>query len=60
MRSGASGDRHYKGGVLQTLIQVGREEGFLALFKGNGANVLRIVPNYALKFAGNDLLRDAV
>ncbi len=57
MRS-RSADRHYKGGVFGTLTQVVKEEGVRALFKGNGSNCLRIVPNYALKFSLNDLLRD--
>jgi len=37
-----------------------QEEGILSLYKGNGANVLRIIPNYALKFALNDTFRDIV
>jgi hypothetical protein len=36
-------------GVWSTLAAVVREEGPRALFKGNGSNVLRIVPVYALK-----------
>jgi len=44
-------------GSFPTLV---KEEGFMALYKGNGANVLRIVPNYALKFSLNDFFRDFV
>jgi hypothetical protein len=54
-----SAGKQYRGvgGTLRTIVA---EEGFLGLFKGNGANVVRIVPNYALKFTFNDLFRDAV
>jgi hypothetical protein len=36
-------------GIWQTLTLVVKEEGFFALWKGNGANCVRIVPNYACK-----------
>lgn len=32
--------------------------GFLGLYKGNGANCLRVVPVYALKFSLNDQIKD--
>ena len=47
-------------GVLGTMRQVVKEEGFLSLYKGNGANVLRVVPVYSLKFMFNDAFRDLV
>ena len=37
-----------------------REEGFLSFWKGNGANVLRVIPVYSLKFGLNDQIRDLV
>jgi hypothetical protein len=37
-----------------------KEEGPKALFKGNGANVIRIIPNYALKFSFNDTFKEMV
>ena len=37
--------------ILQTLALVSKEEGVHALWKGNGANVLRVIPVYGLKFA---------
>lgn len=41
-------------GVLQTMSVVAREEGVLKLWKGNGANISRVVPNVSLKFMFND------
>lgn len=47
-------------GILGSLRTVVSEEGVLAMFKGNGANVLRVIPNYALKFACTDMFKDIV
>jgi solute carrier family 25 (adenine nucleotide translocator) protein 4/5/6/31 len=47
-------------GIMQTFWLVCREEGPLALWKGNGANVLRVIPVYGLKFAFNDTFKAAV
>lgn len=47
-------------GIWQTLMLVSREEGPLALWKGNGANVLRVIPVYGLKFAFNDTFKALV
>uniref|UniRef100_A0A7S1CEW4 ADP,ATP carrier protein n=1 Tax=Bicosoecida sp. CB-2014 TaxID=1486930 RepID=A0A7S1CEW4_9STRA len=47
-------------GVVQALGVVGREEGLVGFYKGNGANVLRVIPVYALKFAFNDTFKDMV
>jgi hypothetical protein len=52
------GEKVYSGNIFKTTAQVVRDEGVLSLWKGNFANVLRIIPNYALKFALNDQLRD--
>lgn len=38
-------------GVGATLIKIGREEGVKGYFKGNGTNVLRIIPYSAVQFA---------
>ena len=35
--------------IPQALMLIWKEEGFLSLYKGNGANVLRIIPTFALK-----------
>lgn len=47
-------------GILQTAWVVTKEEGFLALWKGNGANVLRVIPVYGLKFGFNDTFKAIV
>jgi hypothetical protein len=47
-------------GILQATGVVLREEGLRAMWKGNGANVLRVVPVYGLKFAFNDSIKAAV
>lgn len=49
----------YKG-VMGTMRTVVQEEGFLALYAGNGANVLRVIPVYALKFSFNEQFKDMV
>jgi solute carrier family 25 phosphate transporter 23/24/25/41 len=46
----------YKG-ILNTMRTVVTEEGIRGLYKGNGANVVRIVPTYALKFGFNDTFK---
>lgn len=38
-------------GVGATLIKIGKEEGLRGYFKGNGTNVLRIIPYSAVQFA---------
>lgn len=47
-------------GIFNTLKTVIKEDGFLALYKGNGANVVRIIPTYAIKFSSNDQIRAMV
>jgi len=47
-------------GIGQATVTVIREEGVLALWKGNGANVLRVIPVYGLKFAFNDSIKAIV
>ena len=47
-------------GILRSARTVVMEEGFFRLWKGNGANVLRVMPVYGLKFGINDMLRDMV
>lgn len=45
-------------GLLNTIYTIIKDEGFLALYRGNGANVLRVIPVYALKFTFNDVFTD--
>lgn len=47
-------------GLFGTMLKVVREEGIFALYRGNGANVLRVIPVYALKFTFNDFFVDLV
>lgn len=47
-------------GISQAAWLVVKEEGALALWKGNGANVLRVIPVYGLKFAFNDSIKAVV
>lgn len=54
---GMHGGSRY-GGVWNTLRVIVREEGVRALFKGNMANVVRVIPVYALKFSFNDRFKD--
>jgi hypothetical protein len=56
---GMKGEQKYRG-VMRTMMIVIREEGMLALYKGNGANVARVIPNYAVKFSATDWLKELV
>ncbi len=47
-------------GSFQGFYRIVKEEGFLALYKGNLANIIRVIPNYGLKFGFNDIIKDAV
>jgi len=47
-------------GMINTGLTVLKDDGVWALWRGNGANCLRVVPVYGLKFALNDRLRDIV
>jgi len=47
-------------GILQTAMRVTHDEGFLSLYNGNGANILRVIPSYALKFMFNDTFKELV
>ena len=47
-------------GVVGATTRVIRDEGLPALWKGNGANCVRVVPVYAARFAFNDMLKEAV
>eukprot|EP01094_Clydonella_sp_ATCC50884_P025278 TRINITY_DN6587_c0_g1_i2.p1 TRINITY_DN6587_c0_g1~~TRINITY_DN6587_c0_g1_i2.p1 ORF type:complete len:260 (-),score=81.55 TRINITY_DN6587_c0_g1_i2:189-968(-) len=53
----SSGDPKYTG-IRQGLMRVFSEEGVRGLYRGNGANVVRVVPVYALKFSFNDTFKD--
>ena len=38
-------------GILSSLVGIGRMEGVRGYFKGNGTNVVRIIPYVAVQFA---------
>uniref|UniRef100_A0A5S6QJS9 ADP/ATP translocase n=1 Tax=Trichuris muris TaxID=70415 RepID=A0A5S6QJS9_TRIMR len=46
-------DKRYKG-IIDCLIRVPREQGFLSLWRGNLVNVIRYFPTQALNFAFKD------
>lgn len=47
-------------GVRATLLRIHRQEGSVALFRGNGASVLRIVPYAAIHFTAYESYRKAL
>jgi solute carrier family 25 (adenine nucleotide translocator) protein 4/5/6/31 len=51
-------DKPY-GGVVDCTSRVVKEEGFLSLWRGNWANVLRYFPTQALNFAFKDVIKQA-
>ncbi len=46
--------------ILQALGLVWKEEGIRGWYRGNGANVLRVIPVYGLKFSFNDFFKQLV
>jgi len=44
--------------ITQSLILIYKEDGLYGYYRGNGANIMRVIPVYALKFAFNDWFRD--
>jgi solute carrier family 25 (adenine nucleotide translocator) protein 4/5/6/31 len=46
-------DKHYKG-MVDCFVRIPREQGFLAYWRGNLANVIRYFPTQALNFAFKD------
>ena len=57
---GKMGEHTKYRGLRQSIGLIVREEGVLALWRGNGANCVRVVPVYALKFSFNDAFKDMV
>lgn len=45
-------------GLLDCLVKIPQEEGFMAFWRGNGANVLRYFPTQALNFAFKDSIKE--
>jgi len=46
-------DKQYKG-IIDTFVRIPKEQGFLAFWRGNLANVIRYFPTQALNFAFKD------
>jgi len=46
-------------GIFGTVSSVLKNEGVLAFWKGNGANCIRVIPVYGLKFGLNDSIKDS-
>eukprot|EP01083_Nonionella_stella_P141990 438448_1 len=46
--------------IVGTLRNIVQEDGVRGFYRGNGTNVLRVVPVYALKFGFNDTFKDWV
>ena len=57
---GKSGNHAKYRSLTQAIRLIVQEEGIRALWKGNGANCVRVVPVYALKFTFNDTFKDMV
>jgi solute carrier family 25 (mitochondrial phosphate transporter), member 23/24/25/41 len=47
-------------GIVQTGLRLAREEGVASLWRGNGANVARIIPIYAMRLGLNDTIKELV
>eukprot|EP01135_Chromosphaera_perkinsii_P001574 Nk52_evm44s207 gene=Nk52_evmTU44s207 len=46
--------------VVQTLVDIGKKEGIVGYFKGNGTNVIRMVPYSAVQFASYERYKKLV
>jgi hypothetical protein len=57
--AGAAASKAYSG-IFQSLQTILQREGAKSLWNGNGANVLRVIPNYGLRFSFNDRAREFV
>ncbi|KAL3092275.1 hypothetical protein niasHT_028153 [Heterodera trifolii] len=49
-------DKRYKG-IVDVLVRVPKEQGFLAFWRGNFPSIVRYFPSQALNFAFNDLYK---
>lgn len=52
-------ENRYKG-ILDTLIRIPREQGFVSFWRGNGVNCARMIPNSAIKFTTYDYYKTLV
>src|SRR5689334_21964368 len=52
---------HYKdSGVVSGLVKVFKKEGFLGLYKGNGAMMVRVFPYAAVQFVSFDVYKKSL
>lgn len=59
MSLAAGGKAEYHS-ILQSIKHILQKESFISLWNGNGANVIRVIPNYGLRFSFNDKAREIV
>lgn len=52
-------DKRYKG-IMDALVRIPKEQGFMSLWRGNGANVIRIIPSAAIKFTMYDRYKQLI
>lgn len=52
-------DKQYKGSI-DALRRVAKDQGFFSLWRGNVANIARIIPTYALRFTFLDIFQVAL
>ena len=57
LHKGGSAEYHT---ISQSLKYILEKEGIKSLWNGNGANVMRVIPNYGLRFSFNDRARELV
>ena len=51
-------NKHYEGfGIFESFYRIVQKEGFLALYKGNGAQMLRIFPYASLQFTSHETFK---
>lgn len=53
-----SADKQYKG-IVDCLVRIPKEQGFMSFWRGNLANVIRYFPTQALNFAFKDVYKQA-
>ena len=47
-------------GLFNSLYTIYKNEGLMGFFKGNWANIVRVIPNYGIKFPLNDIFKNKI